>query len=39
MDCLARHMLDQLDPNLNEIEEKIACAWRAMADLETALEK
>ena len=38
MDCLGRHMLDQLDPNLNTIEEKTATAWRAMADLETALE-
>jgi len=39
LDCVARHMIDQLDPNLNEIEEKTATAWRAMADLETALEK
>ncbi len=31
-------MIDQLDTNLNEIEEKTATAWRALADLETALE-
>ena len=39
MDCLARHMLDQLDPNLDPLQEKIACAWRSLADLEIALEE
>lgn len=39
LDCMARHMLDQLDVELDSIEEKTATAWRAMAELEIALEE
>ena len=38
MDCIARHMIDQLDSSLDPIEEKTATAWRALAELEIALE-
>tara|TARA_R110001599_G_scaffold347550_1_gene573939 strand:- start:9 stop:389 length:381 start_codon:yes stop_codon:yes gene_type:complete len=39
MDCIARHMLDQMDGQLDPIAEKVATAWRAMAELEIALER
>ena len=38
LDCIGRHLLDQLDTELDPIAEKVATAWRAMAELEMALE-
>ena len=39
LDCIARHMMDQLDTDLDPIEEKTAAAWRALAELQLAIEE
>ena len=39
LDCIARHMVDQLDTELDSVEEKTAAAWRALAELQLAIEE
>lgn len=39
MDCLLRHSIDQLDKELDPIVEKTATAWRALAELQIAIEE
>ncbi len=38
-DCLIRHLVDSFDPTCDKKEELTAVAWRALALLETYLEK
>lgn len=38
-DCLVRHLVDSLDPTCDKTGELTAVAWRALALLETHLEK
>lgn len=38
-DCLARHLLDRGQPDEFNLDHRIAVAWRALSDLQTAIEE